>query len=63
MTRKPGSFDAVLGLAIVGGLVTGGAGLVAALIAFVDVDMVGMGVCLGAAALAFGLVANAVLRQ
>ena len=63
MVRKPGSFDTVLGLAIVGGLVTGGAGLIAALIAFVNDDMAVLGVCLGAAALARGLVANAVLRQ
>lgn len=63
MARKPGNSDTVLGLAIVGGLVTGAAGLVAALIALINDDMVGMGVCLGAAALAFGLVANAALRQ
>lgn len=62
MVRKPGGFDTVLGLAVVGGLATGVAGLLAALIAFVNDDMVGMGVCLGAAALAFGLVVNAVLR-
>jgi hypothetical protein len=54
---------AIAGVAIVMGLVTGFTGLAAAVFAFVTFNWVGVGVCLGAAALSFGLVANAALRR
>jgi uncharacterized membrane-anchored protein len=61
--NKTNKFEAVLGIVVIASLVTGVAGLLAAVFAFFSADWVGVGVCLGAAALAFGLVANAILRQ
>lgn len=49
-------------VAVVGGVVTGFAGLVAGVFAFLNGEAVGAGACFAAAAIAFGLVANAVLR-
>ena len=63
MEKKPNRFDAVLGIVVLASIVTGFAGLLVALFAFFDGDRVGAGVCLGAAALSFGLIANAILRQ
>ena len=51
------------GLSATGTLVTGAAGLVGALAAVLAGDFIGGGFFLGAAALAFGLLANAVYRQ
>ncbi len=51
------------GLSVSGGLLTGAGALVTALAAVLSGDFVGCGVCLVAAALAFGLLANAVYRQ
>ena len=53
---------ALIGLATVGGGITGVAGLVAALFALLSGDLVATGVCLVAAAVSFGLLANALLR-
>jgi hypothetical protein len=63
MEKKPNRFDNVLGLAVIAGLVTGFIGLVAAVFAIFAGKAVGAGVCLAAAALAFGLLANALLRE
>jgi len=51
------------GLALIGGLVTGFAGLVAALVAFFTLNLLGGSVCLVAAGISFGLVANAIWRN
>jgi len=53
----------VAGLSVFLALVTGIASLIAAVFSFFSTNWAGTGVCLGAAALAFGLVANAVLRH
>jgi len=55
--------ETVGGVAVISGLVTGFASLVAALFGFFSNNLAGAGLCLGAAALAFGLVANAVWRH
>jgi hypothetical protein len=52
-----------LSLAVLGGLVTGIVSLIVAIFSFFNSDWNSTGICLGAAALAFGLVANALLRQ
>ena len=51
------------GLAVIGGLVAGFAGLVAALVCFFTLNLLGAGVCLAAAGISFGLVANATWRN
>ena len=51
------------GLALIGGLVTGFAGLVAALVSFFTLNPLGGSVCLVAAGLSFGRVANAIWRN
>ena len=51
------------GLALIGGLVTGVAGLIAALVCFFNLNLLGAGVCLAAAGISFGLVANAIWRN
>lgn len=51
------------GLALVGGLVAGFAALIAALISFFTLNLLGAGVCLTAAGISFGLVANAIWRN
>jgi hypothetical protein len=55
--------EAIAGVAVICGMVTGFAGLVAAIFAFFSFNWVGAGVCLAAAGLSFGFVANAALRQ
>jgi len=50
-------------LSATGALVTGAAGLVRALAAVLTGEFIGGGFLLGAAALAFGLLANAVYRK
>ena len=51
------------GLALIGGLVAGFAGLVAALVSLLTLNLLGVGVCLAAAGISFGLVANAIWRN
>jgi hypothetical protein len=63
MEKKPNRLEAVLGIVVIASLVTGFSGLLIAVFAFFSTEWVGAGVCLGAAALAFGLVANALLRE
>jgi hypothetical protein len=55
--------ETIAGVAVICGMVAGFAALVAAVFAFFSFNFVGAGVCLGAAGLSFGLVANASLRQ
>ena len=54
---------AIGGIAIILGMVTGVASLISAYLAFFSGNWVGTGACLGAAGLAFGLVANALWRD
>jgi hypothetical protein len=63
MSENRKKLDTIIGLAIVGSGVTGVASLIAALFPFFDRDFVAAGVCLIAAALSFGLLANAVLGE
>jgi hypothetical protein len=51
------------GIAVICGLLSGVAGLLAATFAFFSYNWVGVGVCIGSAGLSFGLVANAVWRN
>ena len=55
--------ETIAGVAVVCGMITGYAALVAAVFAFFSFNWVGAGACLAAAGLSFGLVANAALRQ
>ena len=55
--------ETIAGVAVICGMVTGYAALVAAVFAFFSFNWVGAGACLAAAGLSFGLVANAALRQ
>jgi len=55
--------ETIAGLAVVCGMAVGFAGFVAAVFSFFAVNFVGAGVCLAAAGLSFGLVANASLRK
>ena len=54
--------SAILGLCTVCSLVVGLLGILFALIAIGDNDFTGAGVCLAAAALAFGLLAQSMLK-
>ena len=62
MNDRRTPFNTVLGLAMLGSLVVGFAAFLAAVVAFIDGDNVAVGLCLAAAALAFGLLSNAVLK-
>ena len=53
----------LIALAVVGTVITGLAGFLGAFFAFFRFDATGFGVSLLASALAFGLLANAVLRD
>ena len=53
----------VIGLAVYFGFITGIASLAVATFSFFDHEWVAAGICFAAAALAFGLIANAVLRH
>ena len=55
--------ETVGGLAVICGLLTGFLGLVIAALALFVSNWIGAGICLVAAALSFGLIANAVWRQ
>ncbi len=54
----------VIGLGVVGAVVVGVAGLIAAVVAAIGyADFLGAGLCLLAAAVAFGLLTNAIFRR
>ena len=55
--------NALVGLAVIGSAVTGVAGFIGALFPFLSGDFLSAGVCVAAAGLSFGLLANALLRQ
>jgi len=58
-----GKSNLVVGLSTIGALVTGIVGLATALISFCMSNRLEAAACLGASALAFGLLANAVFRR
>lgn len=62
-TPEKSKAETVAGIAVLLAFVTGVASLVVAVFSFFSANWVGAGTCLVAAALAFGLVANAVLRH
>ena len=62
MSENRRKFDTIIGLVTLGGAITGVAGFVAALATFFNGEFVATGVCLIAAALSFGLLANALIR-
>ena len=55
--------DTLVGLAVLGSGITGVASLIVGLVSLFDGDLIAVGVCLIAAALAFGLLANALLCE
>mgnify|MGYP006303393375 CR=1 FL=1 len=55
--------ESIVGVTVIAGQVTGFIGLLGAIFAFFTDEWVGVGACLIASALAFGLIANAMLRQ
>lgn len=55
--------DTLVGLAVLGSGITGVASLIVGLVSFFDGEFIAAGVCLIAAALAFGLLANALLSE
>ncbi|MGC9523244.1 MAG: hypothetical protein ACP5HG_15340 [Anaerolineae bacterium] len=61
--ERPSKLDAILGQSVVAGMVTGFLALGAAIFAFFGNDWMATGICLAAAGLSFGLVANAMLRD
>ena len=63
MARATEKAEIAGGLAILGGLIAGFAGLVAAIIAVITLNFIGVGVCLVAAGISFGLTASAVWRR
>jgi hypothetical protein len=63
MSKATEKAETAGGLAIIGGLVAGFAGLVGAVVSLFTLNLLGAGVCLAAAGISFGLVANAVWRD
>lgn len=55
--------DALIGAACIGAVVTGFIGIIAAIVSVVSMNPVGAGVSIIGAGLAFGLLANALLRD
>ena len=63
MSKATEKVEIAGGFALIGGLVAGFAGLIAALVSFFSLNLIGVGVCLAAAGISFGLVANAIWRN
>jgi hypothetical protein len=63
MKQTGNRINAIVGLSVLLGIITGLIALVVAYFAFSGADWAGAGTSLIAAALAFGLVANALLRH
>ncbi len=57
------SLNSIIGLALTGSLLTGLVGFIAGLIALLAGEPIAAGTCLISAALAFGLLINAILRR
>ncbi len=60
---KDGKLSFLIGTVAVGAVLTGVGGLLVALLAASNAEFVAAGLCLIAAALSFGLLANAILRD
>jgi hypothetical protein len=63
MDRNDNRLNTIIGSTTLGSTLVGIAGFLAAIAALADGDFVAVGACLGAAALAFGLLANAIFRS
>lgn len=63
MSKATEKIEMAGGLALIGGLVAGFVGLIAALVSFFTLNLLGAGVCLAAAGISFGFVANAIWRN
>jgi len=63
VSGKSRATDSVVGVVVIGSVVTGVAGLIAALFSFFRADFAGAGVLLIAAALSFGLLGIAVIGR
>jgi hypothetical protein len=63
MDTKRSRFNTLIGLALIGSSITGAVSLVAALFPLTEGDFSATGIFLFAAALSFGLLANAMLRE
>ena len=63
MSGKSRATDSVVGVAVIGSVVTGVVSLLAALFPFFGADFAGAGILLVAAALSFGLLSLAVLGR
>ncbi len=63
MNSKANKYEMVLGISVIAGLVTGIASLLVSIFAFFNSDWTGAGICLVAAAIAFGLLVNALLHR
>jgi hypothetical protein len=63
MSGRGKTLGVVIGLVVGGSVVAGAAAFLVGIVAALSGDSVGGGVALAAAGLAFGLVANAVLRD
>jgi hypothetical protein len=63
MDNEHRRFNTLMGLALIGGGITGVASLVIALLQFLQSDFGTVGLCLIAAAMSFGLLANALLHN
>jgi hypothetical protein len=55
--------DNIAGIAVICGLLTGLASIIVTVFAVATGNLIAAGICLAAAGLSFGLVANATLRQ
>jgi hypothetical protein len=63
MDKKPNRFDFIVGIAVIAGLITGCFAFSLAAFALIKAEWIGVGLSLLAAAIAFGLLANAMLRK
>lgn len=61
MQDKSGWVNSLVGISTIGGVITGIAGLLVALVSVLSGELLAAGACLIAAALAFGLLAGALL--
>ncbi len=63
MSEKREKLGVVIGFAALGSCITGVVSLIVALVPLFNGNFLAAGVCLAAAALAFGLLANAMFRR
>lgn len=63
MSKDRKKLDTIIGLAALGSSITGVASLIAAIFPFFNGESLAVGACLTAAALSFGLLANAAFRE